>query len=80
MMMFTTQGLTKEWSVSYSYLGYLILNIEGNQYAYEGNQYMKNTFQANSVEESLEQTIQNQELGKSPLEYFNPLSRAKCTA
>lgn len=51
--------------------------VGGNQYEYEGNQFQKATFQADSVDESIEQIIVNQEIGKSPLEYFNPLSRAK---
>jgi hypothetical protein len=73
-MMFITLGLTKGWSVS---LRFFKTPIGGNQYAYEGNQYAKNTYQANSVEEALEQTIMNQEQGRSPMEFYNPLSRAK---
>jgi hypothetical protein len=36
-------------------------SIEGNAYAYEGNNFAKKTFQANAVEESIEQIIVNQE-------------------
>ena len=51
--------------------------IEGNQYTFEGNNFMRATFQANAVEESLEQGIVNQEMGRSHLEFYNQLSRAK---
>eukprot|EP00347_Sterkiella_histriomuscorum_P007648 403348111 len=51
--------------------------IKGNQYAYEGNEFAKQTYQAQSVEDSIEQIIQNQEQGRSSMEFFNPLSRAK---
>ena len=53
--------------------------LGGNQYEYQGNDFQKQTYQANSVEESIEAIIVNQEIGRSPLEFFNPLTRAKIT-
>lgn len=39
----------------------IVESLEGNAYAIVGNSYAKQTFQANSVEESIEQVIVNQE-------------------
>lgn len=55
----------------------VILSIEGNQYTYVGNSYMNKTNQPQCVEESINKIIENQELGKSPFEFSNVLSRAK---
>ena len=75
MMRSTTLAQTREWSVILLFLTHL--NLGGNQYEYEGNDFQKLTYQANAVEESIEATIVNQEIGRSPLEFFNPLTRAK---
>lgn len=52
---------------------------EGNQYTYQGNEYFKQTQNANNsaVQDTVNNAIGNQEIGKSPIEYTNQLSRAK---
>jgi|LakMenEpi03Aug12_release.lakeMendotaPanAssembly.Ray.scaffolds.fasta_scaffold636600_1 hypothetical protein len=49
----------------------------GNQYTYQGNTFQKLSANVKAVEEAINTTILNQELGKSPMEYTNQLSRAK---
>ena len=51
--------------------------IEGNQYTYQGNKHFKATSKQDAVGQTINQTILNQEVGKSPIEYTNQLSRAK---
>ena len=61
--------------------------LVGNQYTYEGNQYLKEiqepkenetqTHKRYAAEECLGGMIVNQEQGKCPIEYTNQLSRAK---
>ena len=52
---------------------------EGNQYTYKGNEYFKETQndQNHAVNDTVNNAIGNQEIGKSPIEYTNQLSRAK---
>jgi len=46
--------------------------IKGNQYTYQGNKHFKATSNKNeAVGETINQTILNQEVGKSPIEYTN---------
>jgi hypothetical protein len=61
--------------------------LVGNQYTYEGNQYLKEihepkeneapTYKRFAAQECLSGMIVNQEQGKCPIEYTNQLSRAK---
>jgi len=51
--------------------------IKGNQYTYQGNKHFKATSKPDAVSHTINQTILNQEVGKSPIEYTNQLSRAK---
>ena len=89
-MMFTIQGLTKELSVSQIFFFEsanfsLWLSesvtvsalIEGNQYTYKGNKYYATAANKEAVQDNINMTILNQEIGKSPIEYTNQLSRAK---
>lgn len=50
---------------------------EGNQYTYQGNKYCNETRNEKAVEGIVSSAIGNQEIGKSPIEYTNQLSRAK---
>lgn len=52
-------------------------SIQGNQYTYKGNQYFSNTQNNQAVQDTVNMAISNQEIGKSPIEYTNQLSRAK---
>jgi len=49
----------------------------GNQYTYEGNSFQKTASQPAAVQECINTTILNQEIGKCPIEYTNQISRAK---
>ena len=51
--------------------------IEGNQYTYKGNKYYATAANKEAVQDNINMTILNQEIGKSPIEYTNQLSRAK---
>ena len=51
--------------------------LEGNQYTYQGNDYYSKTKSDNAVADIVNNAIGNQEIGKSPIEYTNQLSRAK---
>merc|ERR1712228_115628 len=51
--------------------------IKGNQYTYQGNKHFKASTKQDAVGECINATILNQEVGKSPIEYTNQLSRAK---
>lgn len=53
------------------------MQIEGNQYTYQGNLYNKAATQGNSVEECIQKIIKNQEENRAPIEFTNVLSRAK---
>ena len=50
---------------------------EGNQYTYKGNDYYSKTASNAAVADTVNNAIGNQEMGKSPIEYTNQLSRAK---
>lgn len=52
-------------------------SIKGNQYTYKGNEYFSATQNQGAVQDTVNQAIGNQEIGKSPIEYTNQLSRAK---
>lgn len=49
----------------------------GNQYTYKGNDFLGQTRNETAVEDTVKNAIGNQEIGKSPIEYTNQLSRAK---
>jgi hypothetical protein len=49
----------------------------GNQYTYQGNKHFSNTSNVKAVAQTVSTAIGNQEIGKSPIEYTNQLSRAK---
>ena len=51
--------------------------LEGNQYTYEGNEYFSKNTREEAVKDAVNNAIGNQEIGKSPIEYTNQLSRAK---
>ena len=73
-----TPGLTSELSVSTA-SGVDRLLLAGTQYTYQGNDYLKISSKGNAIQESVNTAIVNQELGKSPIEYTNQVSRAKVT-
>ena len=50
---------------------------EGNQYTYKGNDFNSATQNNQAVQNTVNNAIGNQEIGKSPIEYTNQLSRAK---
>ena len=90
MMMSTIQGLTNELSVSQTLrlkdtnstlelrsIVTVSTFIEGNQYTYKGNKFYANAANKEAVQDNINMTILNQEIGKSPIEYTNQLSRAK---
>lgn len=52
-------------------------SIKGNQYTYQGNDYNSVTQNKGAVADMVSMAIENQEIGKSPIEYTNQLSRAK---
>lgn len=54
-----------------------LLCAEGNQYTYKGNKFFSETRNDQAVEGIVNSAIGNQEIGKSPIEYTNQLSRAK---
>ena len=89
-MMSTIQELTNELSVSQTLrlkdtnstlelrsIVTVSTFIEGNQYTYKGNKYYANAANKEAVQDNINMTILNQEIGKSPIEYTNQLSRAK---
>ena len=53
------------------------LFLEGNQYTYQGNDFNSLTQNQKAVADVVSMAIGNQEIGKSPIEYTNQLSRAK---
>ena len=90
MMMSTIQELTNELSVSHTLRlkeqnstlrlrsnVTVSIFIEGNQYTYKGNKFYANAANKEAVQDNINMTILNQEIGKSPIEYTNQLSRAK---
>lgn len=52
-------------------------SIKGNQYTYKGNEFNAKTQSSGAVQDTVNNAIGNQEIGKSPIEYTNQLSRAK---
>jgi len=46
-------------------------SIKGNQYTYKGNEYFSNTQNYSAVNDTVNNAIGNQEIGKSPIEYTN---------
>lgn len=52
-------------------------SIKGNQYTYQGNNFNSLTQNQKAVADVVSMAIGNQEIGKSPIEYTNQLSRAK---
>lgn len=52
-------------------------SIRGNQYTYEGNKFRQQNPKDDAVQDIVNAAIGNQEIGKSPIEYVNQLSRAK---
>ena len=89
-MMSTIQELTNELSVSQTsrlkdtistlWLRSIVTVftfIEENQYTYKGNKYYATAANKEAVQDNINMTILNQEIGKSPIEYTNQLSRAK---
>ena len=58
-------------------LFFLFCAIEGNQYTYKGNKFYAKANNNEAVQDNINMTILNQEIGKSPIEYTNQLSRAK---
>lgn len=78
----STIGMILERSWNYSNLNVtpcfaLLFRLEGNQYTYKGNDYCGATQNKAAVESTVSNAIGNQEIGKSPIEYTNQLSRAK---
>lgn len=51
--------------------------IKGNQYTFQGNKYQSISSKATAVQQTVNQSIVNQEIGKCPIEYTNQISRAK---
>ena len=45
--------------------------VEGNQYTYEGNKFFNKTKNDDAVQGTVHNAIDNQEIGKSPIEYTN---------
>lgn len=54
-----------------------LICLEGNQYTYEGNKHQHTTSHPAAVQECIDTTILNQEIGKCPIEYTSGVSRAK---
>ena len=84
MMMSTIQELTNELSVSQTLrledtnstlelrsIVTVSTFIEGNQYTYKGNKYYATAANKEAVQDNINMTILNQEIGKSPIEYTN---------
>lgn len=51
--------------------------IAGNQYTFEGNDNYKKTANPSILQETISQTIVNQELNKCPIEMSNGISSGK---
>lgn len=58
-------------------MAFFHLFLEGNQYTYQGNNFNSLTQNQKAVADVVSMAIGNQEIGKSPIEYTNQLSRAK---
>jgi hypothetical protein len=65
------------WWIEWASVTLNFLFIEGNQYTYKGNEFNAKTQSAGAVQDTVNNAIGNQEIGKSPIEYTNQLSRAK---
>ena len=77
MMMYTTHVLINVPFVSVQLFRNGDIFIGGNQYTYEGNNYQAKSALPYTIEEKINQTIVNQEVGKCPIESTNMLSRGK---
>ena len=73
----TKANLTTLWSSCNTKSNIFCNVLEGNQYTYKGNTHFNDVKNGDAVQDAVSMAIQNQEMGKSPIEYTNQLSRAK---